>query len=211
VRPPFSDPPGQRLAPQEPKVADSPLEGAGFELPVRGRARGASVDHLPSFSPPLRGGEAVVTGTLDWDASADARRRYDNSAAVADSTGTPFGCAAARRSARACRPPVARSDWLRCARKQYEDMIAPFIEETLGAIPYRARVGGPDLLVISHVLSSSKERIAGPHIAVTPVVWVRAFARRRGKNDSPLEREVPKVCRLFAGGEWIRTSSTRKQ
>jgi len=29
-------------------------------------ARGASVDHLPSFSPPLRGGEAVVTGTLDW-------------------------------------------------------------------------------------------------------------------------------------------------
>jgi hypothetical protein len=88
-------------------------------------------------------------------------------------------------------------------------LIAPFIEETLGAIPYRARVGGPDLLVISHVLSSSKERIAGPHIAVTPVVWVRAFARRRGKNDSPLEREVPKVCRLFAGGDWIRTSSTR--
>ena len=29
-------------------------------------ARGASVDHLPSSSPPLRGGEVFVTGTLDW-------------------------------------------------------------------------------------------------------------------------------------------------
>jgi hypothetical protein len=29
-------------------------------------ASGASVDHLPSALPPPRGGEAIVTGTLDW-------------------------------------------------------------------------------------------------------------------------------------------------
>jgi hypothetical protein len=81
--------------------------------------------------------------------------------------------------------PVARSDWLRCARKPYEDMIAPFIEETLGAIPYRARVGGPDLLVISHVLSSSKERLSFARRGVLDCLLPRIFAAVHAVSYAP--------------------------
>jgi hypothetical protein len=59
------------------------------------------------------------------------------------------------------------------------------------------KIYGTTSLVGEHIIATDREK--GPQ---------GAFARRRGKNDSPLEREVPKVCRLFAGGEWIRNFSS---